>query len=209
MIDINEAVNNISEIHHQLSKTSIYRGYKPIVVGISGILGITASIIQPFFIKNFLSVSFVIYWVIVAAINLTLCTLMILYQYFFKENIHEKQKTICIMTQFIPMIIAGAIITLFFTLNGDVTTPFLPAIWAMIFSLGIFNIRPYLTNLTIISAAFYLLCSVFLFYLKSYNLNLLSFGMGLTFGFGQIISAIILYLSIEKINNGKNEREKR
>lgn len=207
MIDINEAINNISEIHHQLSRTNIYKGYKPVVVVISGIIGMLASIIQPFFIKNFLSISFVFYWVIVAAINLVLCSLMILYQYFFKEDIHEKQKTLCIMTQFIPMIIAGAIITLFFTFNGESTIPFLPAIWALIFSMGIFNVRPYLTNLTIIPAVFYILSSIFLFYLRLYNINLLSFGMGFTFGMGQILSALTLYWSIEKISKGKNQEK--
>lgn len=203
MIDINEAIDNISEIHHQLSKAAIYKGYKPVVVTISGIIGMLASIIQTFLIKNFLSIYFVIFWVIVAVINLTLCTLMILYQYFFKENIHEKQKTLCIMTQFIPMMIAGAIITVFLALNGKDTIPFLPAIWAMIFSMGIFNVRPYLSNLTIIPAAFYIICSLFLFYLRLYNTNLLPIGMGLSFGLGQILSAMTLYWSIERINNGK------
>ena len=201
MINTDEAIEKISEIYHHLSKAGIYRGYKPIVVAISGIIGIIASIIQPFFINNYFSINFVLYWISIAALNLTLCTLVILYQYFFKENFHEKQKTICIMIQFIPMVIAGAIITLFFIPNDKLTLPLLPGIWAIIFSLGIFNVRPHLTNLTLIPAFYYLLCSIMLFWLKFYNINLLSFGMGITFGFGQLISALTLYRSIEKKSN--------
>jgi hypothetical protein len=203
MNDSSDAMNKISEIYSQLSKTGVYRGYKPHVIAFSGIISIIAAILKPYLILTQTSMNFIIYWVIIAVINLTICTLMILYQYFFKENQFERQKTLIIMIQFIPMIIAGGIATIFLSYNDGTSILLLPGIWAILFGMGIFNVRPYLTNLTIIAAIFYFISSIVLFYLKFYHVNLLSIGMGLTFGIGQLLSAFILYWSIEKNNHEK------
>ncbi len=203
MFETNEALDKITEIHHQLSKTGIYKGYKSIIVMLSGLIGITAAVIQPFITKDNSSQLFVIYWAVIASINLVLCTGMIAYSYFFKETDYEKKQTLAVLMQFIPMIASGIIVTPFFTLYGREAIPFLPGIWALLFGMGILNVRPYLSNLTIFASLYYLICSIILLYLRFYNVNYLTLGMALTFGIGQFISATILYLSVEIKKYGK------
>jgi hypothetical protein len=198
LIDTNDALDKIEEIHNQLSKFGLYKGYKSIVVAISGLIGICGASIQRFFVKEIDGIDFVIFWCIIAGINLVLCTLMILYQYFFKESDFERKKTLAVMVQFIPMIIGGIIVTPFFALNGSSSILLLPGLWALLFGIGILNVRPYLSGLTFIASAFYFLGAIILFYLRFYFMDLLSIGMGLTFGIGQIISAFVLYWSMER-----------
>ena len=203
MFDTDEALAKIEEIHHHLAKSGIYRGYRSFVVAFSGIIGILAAILQPLVVQGTDSFVFVGYWGAVAGINLILCTVMILYRFLFRETRFEQQKTLTVLIQFIPMILAGCLVTPFLAFNGAATIPLLPGVWALLFGMGILNVRPYLTNHTLIPALFYFAGAGLLFYLRYYDAHWLTAGMGAVFGTGQLLSALVLYLGSERSEDGK------
>ncbi len=198
-----DALAKITEIHSHLARSGIYKGYRSLYVGISGIIGIGAGALESFFVPVVASKLFVFYWLIIAGINLSMCALMMGYQYIFQESKLERRKTMFVLAQFVPMLVAGIIVTVPIYTAAESAIPFLPGLWALLFGMGIFALRPYLPLITAIAGAFYFVCSFLLFGMAVKNPALLGYGLGCTFGIGQVLSAVLLFFSIERKNNGK------
>jgi hypothetical protein len=46
-MDVSRALSQIAEIHQQIAKGELYRGYRPLPVAASGLIGIVAASLQP------------------------------------------------------------------------------------------------------------------------------------------------------------------
>lgn len=198
MKETDNAINKLEEIHAQLAKSGIYRGYRSVYVAVSGLIAFIATLCYPAFVEYTVSRAFVYYWVAVALINCTLAAGMIFYQYIKTETRFEKQKILKVSAQFAHMFIAGAIVTIAITYSDSSYIPLLPGIWAVLFGMGIVTMRPYLPALVILAVFYYFLAGAVLFILSRTHPGLLAQAMGAGFGLGQLISAGILYWSIER-----------
>lgn len=201
MKEYNEALNELKTIHNQMAKSSIYKGYRSFYVALGGIIGLIAVFIQPCFVKKIESRVFVYYWLIIAAINLVLCLLMICYQYFFIESAFQQKITKRVVIQFLPMLIAGALVTLPLHLNNSFIS-YLPGIWAVIFALGVFNVRPYLPDITSLVGIYFFIAAAGLFYLAYFQSTLLLPVFGLSFSIGLFIGSLVLYFSVGSKKDG-------
>jgi len=193
-----EAFDQIDEIHRQLARSSIYRGYRSFYVALSGILGLAAGLASPAFVETVPSRVFVGYWVVVSGINLSLCAALMGYRYVVMKSRWERKKTVQVLNQFVPMLVAGLMVTLSLFYIGEHTLALLPGIWALLFGMGLFSLRPYLPDRIMACALYYFAAAGVLFWMAYSAPRLLSLGMGITFGAGQLLSAAVLYWSIEK-----------
>ena len=46
-MDVSRALTQIAEIHQQMAKAEVYRGYRSVPVAASGVIGIVAAAVQP------------------------------------------------------------------------------------------------------------------------------------------------------------------
>ncbi len=198
MNETREALSRIDEIHRQLARSGIYRGYRSFYVALSGIVGLAAGLVSPAIVKTVPSRAFVGYWVVVSGINLALCAALMGYRYVVMKSRWERQKTVQVLNQFAPMLVAGLMVTLALFHIGEPTLALLPGIWALLFGMGLFSLRPYLPDRIMACALFYFAAAGALFWMAYSEPRLLSLGMGITFGAGQLLSAAVLYWSIEK-----------
>ncbi|MCX7013629.1 MAG: hypothetical protein NTW86_13915 [Candidatus Sumerlaeota bacterium] len=201
-MEIEKALSQISEIHSQLGKTEVYRGYRAVPVALSGALALAAAAGQARFLGNQpAAVAVVLYWTVVAGLGLATAGGGIAWKYMARSDRAARRKTRIAVGQFLPCIAAGVFITAAAAAAGPGAIAFLPGLWAILFSLGVFASRPYLPRLIGFVGLFYLGAGAVLLALAPRQSGLSPWGIGLTFGIGQILAGIVLYWSLERNEN--------
>lgn len=197
-METKNALEQILEIHTHLAKSEIFRGYRATQTMCIGIAALVFAIIQAQFFKPSDAVSFVKSWIIFGTGIVIWVGSNLLYQYIVNENSLKRYQTIIVARQFLPSLVAGFILTFIMITIGEKGVIFLPGIWSLLFGLGLISMLPYLPKLVMGVGAFYLVAGSLLVYIVRFGMSLSPWGMGLTFGLGNIASAIILYFNIEK-----------
>jgi len=200
-MELNKAIDQISEIYNHLSKSEVFKGYRPFTVFFIGLISFLFAVIQSIIPINFTELQFIIQWICLAFLILVLIIGNITINYITSYKNHEKYKIKKILLQFLPCMLAGCIITIFFIFYDNNLLKYLPGLWALIFGMGIIAMRPYLPSSIIYVGFFYILAGCFLLYLTKYNLSLSPWGMGLTYSIGHFLSALILYIYIKGGNH--------
>jgi len=201
-MEIHRALDQISAIHDHLAKAEVYRGYRSIPAALSGVLALVAAALQPGLVGQAVEESFVIYWITVAVVGSVLAGGGIVYNYFFRENEFARRLTRRVVGQVLPPLFAGVVVTAIVVrveaVNETVNVALLPGIWACLYSLGVFASRPYLPRMIGWVALFYFLAGGVLMSMSGSGASLSPWGMGLTFGIGQIFAGIVLHWNLER-----------
>src|SRR5260221_970397 len=66
-VDVARALDQIAEIHRQMAKGEVYRGYRSLPLAASGLMGIAAAWLQPATLGTADPIGFVLYWTVIAA----------------------------------------------------------------------------------------------------------------------------------------------
>jgi len=202
-MELERALHQISEIHEHLAKSEVYLGYRAVPVGGSGILALVAAAVQGSIIPNATPEKFITYWVVLAFLGGIVAGGGIIYNYFFVYDSKNRKKSRTVVGQLLPSLVAGVLVTLLVAGAGREYIRILPGLWAVLFSLGIFASRPYLPKNVGFVALFYLAAGTYLLMRAADGAPLSPWGMGLTFGIGQIAAGIVLYWDIERKENEK------
>src|SRR5688572_9938037 len=67
-MEVSRALDQIAEIHQQIAKGEVYRGYRSLPVAASGLMGFAAAWFQPAALGTGDPVGFVMYWMAIAAL---------------------------------------------------------------------------------------------------------------------------------------------
>ncbi len=190
----------LSHIYDHVARNEVYRGYRSIPVALTGVIAILAAGLQSTVLTAAVPGTFVLYWASVAAISMSVAGVPVYLRYRRADTRIERRRTRKTVGQLVPSILAGAMLTGCITYAAPPSIPLLPGLWALLFGLGIHSSRPYLPAATAWVA--YLYCGAgLLLILMAPALELSPWGMGLTFGFGQFLSAIVLYRHSELESN--------
>ena len=195
-MQINDALNRIAEIHDHLDKCEVYRGYRALPVALSGLTALLGAVLQPYLTDPGATLVYILYWLNIAAINTLLCGSSILMCYLRDSN-HRRRQARKTLGQFIPCLLACALITMVLLRIDLALAPILPGLWAILFGLGIFSSRPYLPKAAGWIGVFYVTAGGVLLFLAP-DAGLSPWSMGATFGFGQLAAAAMLYSGIER-----------
>src|SRR3970040_1207570 len=85
-MDVSRALAQIADIHQQMAKGEVYRGYRSLPVAASGVMGMVAAWAQPQGLGVRDPVGFVIYWTAIAACAGVVGTSEIVYHYLVHED---------------------------------------------------------------------------------------------------------------------------
>jgi len=199
-MEIHRALDQISEIHEQLAKGEIYRGFRSVPVAASGLLALAAPVAADRFGVATSDWRLVAFWSVVAALGMLLSSSGIASNYALRNTERERRLTRRVAGQMIPCLFSGVLVAAAFLAAGAPLT-YLPGLWAILFGLGVFSARPYLPRMVGWVALGYLVAGFHLLLLGWRRPDLLSWGMGLTFGVGQLVSALVLYWNLERNNH--------
>jgi len=192
-----KALSQISEIHQHLARTEVYRGYRPVPVALSGIVGLAAAALQAPGLAARDPIGFVLFWTAIAGVAGLAGSSEIAFNYLFREDAFERRRTRAVIGQVAPSILAGAVITLTFTGLSAALVPLLPGLWAMMFGVAAFAARPYLPRATGWVALFYLAAGSWLLSHAGGGASS-PWAVGGTFGAGQLFAALVLYWNLER-----------
>ena len=197
-MDVTRALDQIAEIHEQIAKGEVYRGYRSLPIAASGLIGIIAAWLQPPALGTADPIGFVLYWTAVAAAAGFVGSAEIIYNYVVHEREADRRHTRRVLGQFLPSVVGGVAITVCFMHLSAALVPLLPGLWAFCFGIGTFASRPYLPRTSGWVALFYYAAGFALLWIARGPEPLTGWWVGGTFGVGQLLAAMVLWWNLER-----------
>jgi len=202
---LEEALDRIKEIRGHLATTETFRGYRAASVAGTGLVAVAAALIQPGVVGEAVRnpIGYVILWSVAAAVAALGAGAQIFYGYVQCPSRLKRATTRTVVGQLIPGLVAGGGITWALGIRHPEYAVLLPALWAMVVSLGVFASRRFLPRAIGWVGLYYLVCGSLIFEFLHGPATLAPWVMGVTFGLGQMAAAIVLYWNLER--NGEEE----
>jgi hypothetical protein len=199
-MELREALCQITEIRQQMARSEVFRGYRSMTVGCSGVLALLAAAWQPFFVASpgselgrYLSL-----WISVAAVSVMVAGGEMLWRSRIAGSAMSRQMTLLAVEQFLPCIVVGAFLTLCIYRSAPQVAWMLPGLWSLMFSLGVFASYRLLPRQVFWVGLYYLVCGVGCLFSGQGANELSPWQMGISFGGGQLSAAAILYWTLER-----------
>src|SRR6185436_15359584 len=199
-MDLSRALGQLADIHQQIAKGEIYRGYRSVPIAASGLIGFAAAWTQAPGLGVNDQIGFVLYWTAIAGCAALVGTSEIIFNYVVRDDRADRRRTRQVVGQFLPSVVAGAIITASLVHLSATLVPLLPGLWAICFGLGIFASRPYLPRASGWVALFYYVAGIALLWVARGPEPLRAWWVGGTFGTGQLLAAFVLFWNLERDN---------
>jgi hypothetical protein len=200
-MEYGRALSQISAIHQHLARTEVYRGYRPVPVALSGLVGLLAAALQTPRLAATDPLGFVIFWTAIAAVAALAGSSEIAFTYLFRQQASERRRTRLVIGQFLPSLVAGRVITLALVTLSLALVPLLPGLWALMFGVAVCGARPYLPRATGWVALFYLAVGAWLLWNAGAGAPS-PWEVGGTFGAGQLLASGVLYWNLERHEPG-------
>jgi hypothetical protein len=202
MDPLQKALGDISSIRRQVARTTEFRGYGPATLAATGALALGAAAIQAIWLPNpesHLSVYLRI-WTTVALV----CAALAGAQMFTRtRRMHSSLSNEMIrmaLEQFLPSVVAGALITIVIVRSAPASAWVLPGIWQIIFSLGILASCRFLPRWMVVPGLWYLLSGLGGLSLGD-SRALSPWAMGVPFTVGQLMVASVLFFGAQEADD--------
>lgn len=199
-MDLHEALSQIHEIREQVARTETFRGYRAAPVAFSGIVACLAAGLQPWVVADpAQNPAIYLAWWIGAALLSMAVTGIVMYWHCLKST-HPltKPNTILAIGNFAPSVVAGGLVTIVLFQSFPQALWLMPGLWSIFFSLGIFASYRLLPKATFWVGVYYMIAGVLCMTWAREEFAYSAWAMGVPFGVGQILSAAILYWTLER-----------
>ena len=206
-MELREALTQIAEIRQQMARGQLFRGYRAATTAFSGLAAVVAGVVQWSVFPDASRKEFVLLWSAAAAICLVAVGIEMAIRTRRSASQVQKQLTLLAIEQFMPSVIAGALLTWFFCDFLRNESWMLPGLWMVIFSLGMFASARLLPRAVFAVAGFYLVAGIFtllITYSEGSPWRVSPVPMAVVFGIGQTATAGILYYWLEARRTTEN-----
>src|SRR5262245_10822314 len=106
MSDVTRALEQIAEIHEQLGRTSVFRGWRPIPVASSGVIGLAAAAWQSAQPRPLDPWSFTVFWLVVGCAAVIVGCSEIAWHYVTRATEVDRARVRLVIGQFVPSLFA-------------------------------------------------------------------------------------------------------
>lgn len=199
-MELSEAIAQIAAIRAQIARTETFRGYRSATVAATGLLAIAAGVAQALLIDNPQRepATYLLLWIAAAVLSLFATGLELVIRWRRAASPATAQLTRLAVAQFLPCVVAGAVVTAALIASSRDHLPLLPGLWALLFSLGIFASCRLLPRAVFWIGFFYLAAGGGLLLLSRDATSLEPWTMAATFGVGQLAGGLLLYFTLER-----------
>ena len=201
-MELREALSQISEIHQQMARSEVFRGYRSITVGFSGVLGVLAAAYQTRWVpspEHELG-RYLVLWFSVAAASLGVAGIELYWRTRRSGPGLAQQMTQLAVGQFLPAVVVGGLLTCCIYRAAPEVAWMLPGLWSLIFGLGVFASYRLLPGQAAWVGLFYVICGCGCLIWGQGEFAFSPWQMGISFGGGQLMAALILYWTLERSN---------
>ena len=200
VMQLQDALSQISEIRHQMARSEVFRGYRSTTVGFSGGLGVLAAVCQSWWVpspavdlKRYLGL-----WIGVAAASLVVAGGELYRRAHIAGPGLAHHMTRLALGQFMPCVVVGGLLTLCIYRAAPEVAWMLPGLWSLVFGLGIFASYRLLPQQVFWVGSYYVVCGCTCLIYGQGPHAFSAWQMGVSFGCGQLLSAGILYWVLER-----------
>lgn len=205
-MELREAMAQIAEIRQRMARGQVFRGYRAATTAFSGAVAVCTAVGQAFLIGDPARdrIGFVQLWVLAAIVSVVVMAMEMAVRVRRSASEMQKQLTLLAVEQFGPSIVAGGLLTYAMCAYASSEMWMLPGLWMVVFSLGMFASSRLLPRAVFGVAGFYLVAGVMTFGLsapRGDGVSPLAYSpwlMGGVFGIGQLATAAVLYLKLER-----------
>lgn len=201
-MQLDQALRQISDIREQMARTEVFRGYRSITVGFSGIAGLSAAALQAKWIESpeMELGRYLALWVGIAVVSLTVAGAEMYWRAqraMASGSDLARQHTLLAVAQFLPCLLVGGLLTLCIYRGAPHVAWMLPGLWALMFGLGVFASYRVLPRQVFWVGCYYVLCGCSCLMWGQGQNALSPWQMGISFGGGQLLAAVVLYWTLE------------
>ena len=198
-MDVPQALERIEEIHAQIAKGEVFRGYRPVPVALAGVVGLLGGWLQPRLVpEGDDGTRFLALWLGLAALNVAVNAAVIASGWARTPDPFLRRHTRQVVGQFVPCLVAGAAVSLALPAVNPGLARLLPGLWALLFGLGVFASRPYLARATGWVALWFVVAGTALLVFPPATLAGLGLAHGAVFGVGLLGAAVVLHLDVPR-----------
>lgn len=197
MNDVEAALHDIARIRDQLAASTRFQGFAPPIVAATGAMALILAAWQSSQGEDGLVV-----WILLAVVSALMigCEAVIR-----ARKLHRSMADRLLSTtlqRFMPTALAGAIMGVTILALAPGFARVLPGCWQLLIGVGIFAVQGNLPRAMVFAAGFYFLTGSISLALASDPAVSLPWLMGLPFGVGQVLTAIILHLGAREAAHG-------
>lgn len=199
-VELRDALQQISDIRQQMARGEVFRGYRSLTVGASGVLGLLAAAVQARWVADPETdlARYLALWVGVAALSAVIAGVELVMRAHKSGSGLARDMTRLAVEQFLPCLVVGALLTICIYRTAPFVAWMLPGLWSLVFGLGVFASSRLLPSLVAWVGLYYVVCGCICLYAGPGDQFLASWKMALCFGGGQLFCAAILYWTLER-----------
>ncbi|MBL8821683.1 MAG: hypothetical protein JNJ77_03775 [Planctomycetia bacterium] len=190
---LSDALSNITEIHAHLAKSEIYAGVQAKPVLLSAFLGLTAACLQDRIIPSPDALQFVCFWITTAGICAGVAAIGAVIAYFFYDDHLGRRHARIVASQLAPSLAAGVFLVLALLPHLHQCIGLFPGLWAILYALGLFSVRPYMPRATGWVGLYFILTGTLLLNLLPMDQVPSPWSIAVIFAAGQAGLALVLY----------------
>jgi hypothetical protein len=193
MRNLDQALEEISAIRSQIARGTVFRGYGPAALAATALLAVAAAVVQATFLTAPLAAvdRFVELWAATAVACVAIVGIEMVRRTRREHGGLADEMLWTAIEQFLPAGLAGGLVTLVLLAAAPEASWILPGLWQVIFSLGVFASCRFLPRTTFFVGAWYLMSGLASL---AFVRGLSPVAMGIGFGVGQLLGALILHL---------------
>ncbi|MCB1513482.1 MAG: hypothetical protein H6876_07930 [Hyphomicrobiaceae bacterium] len=193
MSDLHKALADIGRIRVQLAAGTMFRGFGPAVIALSGVMALAAAAAQSAgALPDDAPMPFLLVWIVVAIASGALIGIEMRARTLRQHSGLADVMLLNAVEHFLPFGAVGAVIAAIIMRNAPELAWLLPGLWQLLVGLGLFAATRFLPRTVMLAAAWYLIAGAVVLTLTSSTRGLDPWSMGLPFGVGQLILAVIL-----------------
>ena len=200
-MELRDALDQISEIRERMARGQVFRGYRAVTTGFTAVLAVLTSAAQAAWVpRPHVDVDDYLWlWCAAAVLSLVVVGSEMAIRAVRSGSALHRQMTMLAVDQFVPCLVAGALVTYAIgKFAGDVVW-IMPGLWAVLFSLGVFASRRFLPRGVGLVAGYYLLAGLICLAVGRHGRTALwPWTMAIVFGTGQLLAAGVLWWTLER-----------
>lgn len=204
-MELRDALDQISEIRERMARGQVFRGYRSVTTGFTAVLAVLTSAAQAAWVpRPHVDVDDYLWlWCGAAVVSAVVVGVEMAVRALRSGSALNRQMTMLAVDQFVPCLVAGALVTYAIGKFAGGSVWIMPGLWAVLFSLGIFASRRFLPRGVGVVGGYYLLAGLICLSVGRDGATLRPWTMAIVFGTGQLLAAGVLWWTLER-NHGRD-----
>lgn len=199
-MELRDALDQISEIRQRMARGQVFRGYRSVTTGFTALLAVATSAAQAKWIPRPQRDvdDYLWLWCAAALLSLLVVGVEMAVRAVRSGSALNRQMTMLAVDQFVPCLVAGALVTYALGKFAGEIVWVMPGLWAVLFSLGVFASRRFLPRGIGLVGGWYLLAGLVCLAIGGNGATLRPWTMAAVFGTGQLLAAGVLWWTLER-----------